>query len=240
MNFEDQRVVLLGGTSGIGLAAATAAAAAGASVVVASSSAARVDAALERLPATAEGRVVDLLDEAAVGALFVEIGRFDHLVYTAGEALALGLVAETSVATARAALELRVWGAYAAVKHAAPHLREGGSIVLSSGSAGSRPHPGWSVGALICGGVEGLTRALAVELAPVRVNAVRPGVVRTDLWRGMAEEDRDGMYAAIAADLPVGRVGEAADVAASCLYLMDNGYTTGTVLTVDGGTLIAA
>lgn len=240
MRFEDQRVVILGGTSGIGLATAQAAAAEGAAVVVASSSAGRVEAALQQLPDTAEGRTVDLLDEAAVGDLFVEVGRFDHLVYTAGEALQLGMLADTRVAAARAALDVRVWGAYAAVKHAAPQIRVGGSIVLSGGSAGAHPHPGWTVGALICSGMEGLTRALAVELAPLRVNLVRPGVVRTDLWRDMSEDDRSTMYASIAEGLPVGRVGEASDVAASFLYLMHNGYATGTIVTVDGGTLVAA
>jgi NAD(P)-dependent dehydrogenase (short-subunit alcohol dehydrogenase family) len=235
----DQRVVVLGGTSGLGLATARAAAAAGATVVVASSTPARVDAALELLPDDAEGRVVDLGDEAAIARLLVELGRFDHLVYTAGEALQLAMLADTSAADAAAVLRVRVWGAYAAVRAAAPNLRPGGSIVLSSGTAGPRPSAGWSVGALICGGMEALTRAFAVELAPLRVNAVRPGVVRTDLWRDLPTADRDALFAGLAASLPAGRVGEPEDVAAANLYLMTNPYTTGTVLTVDGGTLVA-
>jgi NAD(P)-dependent dehydrogenase (short-subunit alcohol dehydrogenase family) len=234
----DQRVVLLGGTSGIGLATARAAAAQGARVVVASSRSARVDAALAQLPATAEGRVADLLDEDAIRSLFAELGAFDHLVYTAGDTLTLGLVEATTLDAARAALDLRVWGAYAAVKHAAPNLRAGGSIVLSSGIAGDRPQAGWSIGALVCGAIVSLTRALAVELAPLRVNAISPGVVRTDLWRDMDAADRDALYGQTAAALPVGRVGESEDIAETCLYLLRNGYTTGTTITVDGGAVL--
>ncbi|MEV4420351.1 SDR family oxidoreductase [Patulibacter sp. NPDC049589] len=238
MTFEDQRIVLLGGTSGIGLATAELAAEQGAHVVVASSSAARVEAALQRLPGTAEGRVVDLTDEAATRAALDAIGRHDHLVYTAGEELVLSLVDDTPVDVARRALDLRVWGAYAAVKHAHRLLRPGGSIVLTTGIAGARPQAGWTVGATVCAAVEGLTGALAVELAPLRVNAVSPGIVRTDLWRGMDPADREALYATTADALPAGRVGEAEDIARTILHLVGSGFTTGTVVTVDGGALL--
>jgi NAD(P)-dependent dehydrogenase (short-subunit alcohol dehydrogenase family) len=238
VRFEDQRIAILGGTSGLGLAAAEAAAAEGATVIVASATERRVEAALGRLPDSAEGHIVDLLDEEAVRAFFATVGTLDHLAFTAGESLQLGLVAETSVADARTALDLRVWGAYAAVKHGAPRLRESGSIVLTSGSAGPRPGPGWGVGALICSGIEGWARALALERAPLRVNVVRPGVIRTDLWDSMAEADRVELYEGVVAQLPLSRVGEAKDVASAFLYLMANRHSTGSVVTVDGGTLL--
>jgi len=238
VRFEDQRIAILGGTSGIGLATARAAAEEGASVIVASATEARVEAALAQLPDSAEGHVVDLLDEDAVGELFAAVGTLDHLAFTAGESLRLGRVAETPVADARRALELRVWGAYSAVKHGAPRLREGGSIVLTSGSAGQRPGPGWGVVALICAGMEGWARALALELAPLRVNVARAGVIRTELWASMDEADRAELYESVTAQLPVGRVGEAEDVAATYLYLMANAHSTGDVVTVDGGTLL--
>jgi NAD(P)-dependent dehydrogenase (short-subunit alcohol dehydrogenase family) len=233
---DQKRIVILGGSSGIGLATATRAAAAGAAVIVASSSGERVDAALAQLPVTAEGYVVDLRSDDATRDLFDRLGPIDHLAYTAGESLQLAAIAGTDLADARSAFEIRFWGAYSAVKHAAPHLRAGGSIVLSSGSASTRPHPTWSVASSICGATEALTRALAVELAPIRVNAVAPGVVRSDLWRGMSEGDRASMYGSLSAALPVGRVGEVDDVARTFVYLMENGYSTGTIVTVDGGT----
>jgi NAD(P)-dependent dehydrogenase (short-subunit alcohol dehydrogenase family) len=238
MRFQDQRIAILGGTSGLGLATAKAAAEEGATVVVASATEKRVETALAQLPGSAEGHVVDLLDEEALAGLFERLDTLDHLVFTAGEALQLGTVAETPVEDAKRALELRVWGAYDAVRRGAPSLRPGGSIVLTSGTAGPRPSAGWGVGALICSGMEGMARALALELAPVRVNVVRPGVIRTDLWDPMGEAAREALYGEIVESLPVGRVGEPEDVAAAYLYLMANHHATGSVVTVDGGTVL--
>jgi NAD(P)-dependent dehydrogenase (short-subunit alcohol dehydrogenase family) len=149
--FESERIVILGGTSGIGLATAERAAADGATVIVASSSAERIDAALERLPASAEGYTVDVRREEQVRDLFNRLGSFDHLAFTAGETLQIGAIADTDLDAARRALDVRLWGAYEAVKHAAAQLRPGGSIVLSSGIAGTRPEPDWTVAAAICG-----------------------------------------------------------------------------------------
>jgi NAD(P)-dependent dehydrogenase (short-subunit alcohol dehydrogenase family) len=236
--FESQRIVILGGTSGIGLATAERAAAEGATVIVASSRTDRIDAALERLPASAEGYTVDVRREEEIRDLFNRLGSFDHLAFTAGETLQIGPIAATDLDGARRALDVRVWGAYAAAKHAVAHLRPGGSIVLSTGIAGARPERNWTVAASICGALDALTRALAVEFAPVRVNAVSPGVVRSNLWREMSEEDRSAMYDSLSEALPVGRVGEVSDIAETFLYLMRNGYSSGTIVTVDGGSVL--
>jgi NAD(P)-dependent dehydrogenase (short-subunit alcohol dehydrogenase family) len=104
--------------------------------------------------------------------------------------------------------------------------------------AATRGGPGWAVGASICGAIEALTRSLAVELAPVRVNAVAPGVARSPLWQRMSDADRESMYASIGASLPAGRVGEVEDVARAYLYCMTQPWATGTVLTTDGGTVL--
>ncbi|HEX3802722.1 MAG TPA: SDR family oxidoreductase [Solirubrobacteraceae bacterium] len=168
-----------------------------------------------------------------------EIGCLDHLVYTAGESLQLGPIADTSVSVARGALELRVWSAFMAIKYAVPHIHQHGSIVSTSGAAGPRPQAGWSVAALICSGMEGLARALAIELAPIRVNVVRPGVVRSDLWNSFDQTERGALYETVGAGQPTGRVGEATEVAASYLYLMASGYSTGSIVTVDGGAVLA-
>ena len=236
--FESQRIVILGGTSGIGLAIAQRAAAEGATVIVASSRTERIDAALERLPASAEGYTVDVRREKDVRDLFSRLGTFDHLAFTAGETLQIGPIADTDLEGARRALDVRLWGAYAAAKHAVERLRPAGSIVLSSGIAAARPEPNWTVASSICGALDALTRALAVELAPIRVNAVAPGVVRSDLWREMSEQDRSAMYDSLSHALPVGRVGEVGDVAETFLYLMRSAYSSGTVVTVDGGSVL--
>jgi NAD(P)-dependent dehydrogenase (short-subunit alcohol dehydrogenase family) len=235
MSLNGKRVVILGGTSGIGLATAKAAQQEGAVVVVASSRRARVDRALASLQSGAEGHVVDLSDEAQVRNFFEQVGAFDHLVYTAGESLQLEMLEAVQLDRARSFVNLRFWGAFMAAKYGNPHIRPGGSITLTNGAAGLRPRKGWTVAASICGAMEALTRALAVELAPIRVNAVCPGVVRTELWKDMSESDRDAMYQNVGQKLPVGRVGEADDIANAYLYLMRQGYSTGQVIVVDGG-----
>jgi NAD(P)-dependent dehydrogenase (short-subunit alcohol dehydrogenase family) len=117
-------------------------------------------------------------------------------------------------------------------------MDEGGSIVLTTGTAADRPGPGWALAASICGAINGLTRALAVELAPIRVNAVAPGVVRSPLWRLMEEADREQLYQSIGSSLPAGRIGEVDDVAKAYLYCLTQSFATGTILTVDGGTVL--
>ncbi|WBO62738.1 SDR family oxidoreductase [Streptomyces camelliae] len=235
MGLQGQRVVVIGGTSGIGLAVAEGAAREGAGVVVASRRQESADAALKRLPDGTEGQVLDATDEDAVRAFFARIGAFDHLVYTAGEPLLLQSVAEAGVDRARRFMDTRLWGAYTAVKYGVAGLRPGGSVVLTTGTAGRRPQPGSSAASALCGAMESLTRALAVELAPVRVNAVSPGLVRTELWRDLPEEMREGLFRSSAESLPVGRVGEPADAAEAYLYLMRGSYSTGSVVVVDGG-----
>lgn len=238
MPLKDKRIVVLGGTSGIGLAVARAGAEEGAQVVVVSSSPDRVTQALSLLPAGTEGKAVDLTDPASVEALFEHLGAFDHFVYTAGESLQLARLEDMRIPDARGFFELRYWGALTAAKAAASHLRPGGSIVFTSGVAGARPGAGWSITASICSAMEGLTRALAVELAPIRVNIVSPGVVRTPLWREMDETAREALYASEALRLPVARVAEADEIAEAYLYLLKQTYMTGQTLILDGGGLL--
>jgi NAD(P)-dependent dehydrogenase (short-subunit alcohol dehydrogenase family) len=238
MSLRGQRIVLLGGTSGIGFATAEAAAREGAEIVVVSSRQESVDRAVAALPKGTQGFALDLSREEAIAKFFETIGAFDHLVYTAGENLQLSELATTSLDWARQFWNVRYWGAVAAVKYASPHIRRGGSIVLTSGIANPRPRNAWTVAASICGAMEGLTRALAVELAPIRVNAVSPGVVKTPLWGAMSEADREAMYSNVGAALPVGRVGEPEDIAQTYLYLMRQGFSSGQVIVVDGGTVL--
>jgi NAD(P)-dependent dehydrogenase (short-subunit alcohol dehydrogenase family) len=238
MTLTGKQIVVLGGTSGIGLAVAQAAAREGAYLTIASSSAVRVSEALATLPSGTEGRPLDLTDGTAVKAFFDAAGPIDHLVYTAGESLKLVRLAEGDVEGARRFFELRYWGAYTAAKWGHRRIRPGGSIVFTSGVASARPGPGWSMAASICSAMEGLTRGLAVELAPIRVNIVSPGLVKTPLWREMSDDARDALYATQAERLPVGHVGESTEIAAGYLYLMKQTYGTGQTLTIDGGGLL--
>jgi len=236
--FQDKRVVVLGGSSGIGLEVARQAASQGASVVIASSNRERVQKAVESIGAEAQGQAVDLSDEQAVATFFSNLGLFDHLVFTAGDSLHLHDLAATDLRQARHAFELRYWAALAAVKYGRAHIREKGSIVLTTGIAGQRPQKGWVIAASVCGAIEALARALAVELAPIRVNAVSPGVVRTNLWQTMSVPERERLFESVGKSLPVGRVGEAHDVAQAYLFLMQEGFSTGQIVVVDGGTVL--
>lgn len=235
---KEKRVVVLGGSRGIGFAVAEQAAREGASVVIVSSHSKGIADSLGRLPkSSATGKTVDLRSADAVKRLFAELGEFDHLVYTAGEPLPFGRarIVETDLVAARSFFELRYWGAITAVKAASPNIRSGGLIVLTSGTSSRRPPSGFAVGASICGAIESPTRALAIELAPLRVNVVVPGMIDTDLWSGIPTEARERIFRETAAKLPVGRVGSPVDIAEAYLSFIRGGYTTGQSVVVDGG-----
>jgi NAD(P)-dependent dehydrogenase (short-subunit alcohol dehydrogenase family) len=234
----DQRVVIIGGSSGMGLATARVAAEAGAAVTIALGNQKRLDAALAGLPGKTDAAAVDTRNETDIAALFARVGELDHLVYTAGDALAQRPLTDLSLDEARQLFEIRFWGAVAAVKHAASHIRPGGSIVLTSGTVGVRPVPGAALAASGAGAIEGLTRGLAVDLAPIRVNAVRPGAVRTSMWDRIPEPQREQLFATLAERTLTKAIGEADQIAATHLFLMENRFVTGTVLTVDGGSIL--
>jgi NAD(P)-dependent dehydrogenase (short-subunit alcohol dehydrogenase family) len=234
MRLQDKRVVVIGGSSGIGLATARMAAAEGAAVVIASRSMDKLEQAAATIPGKIEAFSVDIREEKSLAALFAAIGEFDHLATPGGEA-AGGPFLELDLREARQAFDSKFWGQYMAAKHAAPRIRRGGSITLISGSNSQRPLPQAAVRAAINNAVEGLARALAVELTPIRVNAVSPGLVDTPLHDHLPGERKDAFFQAVAATLPLKRVGTAEEIAHAVLHLMTNGYTTGSTLFVDGG-----
>ena len=239
LTVEGKRVLILRGTSGIGLAVAQAAKAEGSDVVVVSSKQSRVDAALTLLGEGAEGYVANLSDETVVQALFGKIGPFDHLVYTAGDEVWKCLVGETKLEDAKGFFDVRFWGAFLVTKHGSKLIRPGGSIVFTSSTLPRRPVISFAIGASISSAVEAFATAMAVELAPVRVNVVAPGTVRTPIWDSrVPEEQREAFFAARGAALPAGKVGEPAEVAEAYLCFMRSRYTTGQIVVVDGGMLL--
>jgi NAD(P)-dependent dehydrogenase (short-subunit alcohol dehydrogenase family) len=233
------RVLVLGGTSGIGLAVAKGAAAQGASVVVASRNPASVEAALADLPAGSVGRAADASSAEELAALFEFAGDFDHLAYTAADHLVPTPLAEYAVDKGRAFFELRLVAVFEAIRLAVPHIRPGGSITMTSGTAAFRGGAGWFLGSAASGATISAAKALAVELAPIRVNVVAPGIVRSPLWSALPEAEREAMYDSVGRGIPLGRVAEVEDVAKAYLQLMDQDYATGTVSVIDGGTIIA-
>jgi NAD(P)-dependent dehydrogenase (short-subunit alcohol dehydrogenase family) len=235
---KGKRVLILGGTSGIGLAVAQAAMAEGSDVVVVSSQQSRVDAALMLLGESAEGYVANLSDETDIEDLFGKVGSFDHLVYTAGDSVWQRPLEETNLEEARKFFDVRFWGAFLVTKHGRKLIRPGGSIVFTSSTVPRRPSVGFAIGASISSAVEAFAVAMAVELAPVRVNVVAPGIVRTPIWDRLPEDQREAFFAARGAALPVGKIGEPVEVAEAYLSFMRSGYTTGQIVVVDGGMLL--
>jgi NAD(P)-dependent dehydrogenase (short-subunit alcohol dehydrogenase family) len=238
VTLKGKRILVLGGTSGIGFAVAEAAAAEGADTVVVSSQQSRVDSALARLGKGTEGYAADLSDEQLVEALFSRIGPFDHLVFTAGDGVWQRAIGDTNLADAKSFFGVRFWGAFVAAKHGSKLIRPGGSIVLTSSTVPRRPAVGFAVGACVSSAVEALARALAVELAPIRANVVAPGIVRTPIWNRLSEQQREAFFAARGAALPVGKVGEPKEIAEAYLFLMRGTFTTGQTIVVDGGMLL--
>lgn len=237
MKLTDQTVVVLGGSSGIGLATARAARAAGARVIISARGAERLAAAARELGEGVGTVVLDAADEAGTADFFAGLDSLDHLFITAGT-LVLDSRLAPATATLAPALETRFWGAVHAARYAAPKMRAGGSITFMSGTAGRRPLPGAAVATASCGAVDALARALALDLAPLRVNTIQPGYVDTPLFDDLFGAERDAILAAAGARLPVGRIGRPEEIADAVLFLMGNGYVTGINLVVDGGGLL--
>ncbi|AVE03967.1 dehydrogenase [Pseudomonas palleroniana] len=231
-SLNGKTVIVIGGSSGIGAAVAKAAAARGAQVVLAGRRlASGVHNGLRSEP-------VDVTDAASLQRLFATVGRFDHLVYTSGPSVRAKTLVETDLIEAQDNFNVKLWGALRAIQQALPYLHEHGSISLTSGQLGRKLAPGQFIKTGINAATEALGKQLAKELAPRRVNVVSPGVIDTPAYAGLAEEQRLAMFAKAGEGLPVGRVGQAEEVAAGYVLAMENGFMTGAVIDIDGGGLL--
>jgi NAD(P)-dependent dehydrogenase (short-subunit alcohol dehydrogenase family) len=228
-----KKVVVVGGSSGIGLATAEMAKAQGAEVVIASRSAEKLKAAADKIGA--KGVPADVTNDQSVAELFRAAGPVDHVVVSAAQ-LRTGPFKTVAMEDVRATFEGKLWGAWRCAR--AAEIRPGGSLTLVSGFLSIRPRPNSAIVSVANGALESLTRALALELAPIRVNCVSPGIIDTPIRAAMPEAARKEMLAKTAAGLPVRRVGEAVDVARQILAFMENGFMTGSIVYLDGGGLV--
>jgi NAD(P)-dependent dehydrogenase (short-subunit alcohol dehydrogenase family) len=206
----------------------------GADVIVASRNVTRLDAAAERLNAVAIP--ADVTSDDSVIDLFRRCGPVDHVVVTAAQ-LRTGPFKTVAMEDVRATMESKFWGAWRVAR--AADIRPGGSLTLVSGFLSVRPRPNSAIVGSANGALESLARALALELAPVRVNAVSPGVIDTPIRAAMPEEARREMLAKAAASLPVKRVGQGEDIARQIMAFMANGFATGSIVYIDGGALVS-
>jgi NAD(P)-dependent dehydrogenase (short-subunit alcohol dehydrogenase family) len=231
-------VVVIGGSSGMGLAVARRCVADGATVVIAGRSADRLAAARAELGARVDAVEVDIGEQAAVSALFEQVGALRHVVVTATD-LPYGPVRSLTEDDIMRGVRSKILGPFFTVQQAAPRMSAGGSITFTSGIAAYRPIPGGSLGASVNGALESMVRAFAIELAPVRVNAVSPGWVDTPIWDGIADpEAKRARLAEMGARLPAGRIAAPDDIANAIAFLMHDAFVTGTVLHAEGGQLL--
>jgi NAD(P)-dependent dehydrogenase (short-subunit alcohol dehydrogenase family) len=229
---DGAKIVVVGGASGVGYAVAAAALEAGAEVVVGSSQTARIEAAAEKLGRGAQGRTVDVKDEASVAAFFEAAGPFDHLVFTAGDwGHMFGPTRDLDVEASKARMEVRFWGAARAAKYAIRQIAKEGSITLTGGMLAHRPLPGAPLTTASAHTTEGLAMGLARDLAPVRVNAVCLGLIMSEQVQNMGE----AMIKGFTANLPLPRGGTVEEAAEAYLYLMRATYVTGQVVRGEGG-----
>ncbi|MBZ9990814.1 SDR family oxidoreductase [Mesorhizobium sp. BH1-1-5] len=233
-----KKIIVVGGSSGIGFGVAGAALESGAEVVIAGRSSDRLKAAEMRLPESGRvtGIAADMANEADVARLFDAVGAFDHLVATAGTPPPNDPIGETDMDSVRGFVDGKLIGAVMLAKHAVRTLNKGGSMIFTSGINKDRPPvPGGSVVSAVAGSFSYFARALALELAPTRVNIVSPGWVDTEMWDEIVGAAKTGYFNEMGARIPAGRIARPADIAPAYLYLMQNAFMTGETIHIDGG-----
>lgn len=234
MSLQGQTIVIVGGSTGIGFETARLALQQKANVTIAGRSEEKLLKAKFHLVGNVRTVVADVTDEASVNRIFEGLDRVDHIFITAGS-LVVGKILETDPKQFRYGLDERIFGTLYVVRAAVTKIPKTGSITLMSGVRASRPVPGTTMTTVGVAAVESLTPSLALELAPVRVNAVAPGWIDTPLLSGALGENYDVVINSASAKLPVQRIGQPQEVAEAVIMLMNNGFINGEVLHIDGG-----
>ncbi len=231
-SLQDRTVLVVGRAGGIARAITLAARDAGASVVAAGRDQAELESAYDGLGITDE--YVDLTDEASVDALGLRLGTVDHVVSTAS-ARARGRVADLDREAVRLAFDTKVIGPIMLAKHLAPRMPQDGSFVFFSGSTAVKPEIGTLAVAATNGAVDTVIRSLALELAPIRVNAISPGVIDTGAWDALGEQRKAEYFKDTAARNPARRIGTVEDIAGAVVFALTSTFLTGVTLGIDGG-----
>lgn len=231
-----KKVLVIGGSSGIGFATAKAFSGLGADVLIASRNEDKLTQAATQIGGSVRTAVLDTTDEVAVETFFGTSGQFDHIVVSAAQTPG-GPVRQLSLQDAYSAMSSKFWGAYRVARVA--DIAAGGSLTLVSGFLSVRPSQSSVLQGAINAALEALARGLALELSPVRVNTVSPGLVDTPLWDKLSADARQSMYDAAAARLPARRIGRPEDIANAIVYLATTPYATGSTVLLDGGGAIA-
>ena len=231
-------MLVVGGSSGIGLAIAQRAHASGATVAIASRSSERLEAARGLIGAGTAVYELDVSNAGQVDATFESLGALDHVVSSIPSHSPVGALGSLDLTAARTALELKLFGNVNVARAAARSVVAGGSITMLAAISSRLGSPGMSLLGAANAAVESLGRSLASELAPIRVNVISPGMVDTDYWAHLDPEQRAAMLRDASSKLPTGRVATADDIATIATALMTSRQVTGAVVDVDGGMLL--
>jgi NAD(P)-dependent dehydrogenase (short-subunit alcohol dehydrogenase family) len=237
---SQQRAIIVGGTSGVGLATAEKLLDLGHEVTIAGRDVARLAAAEQRLSGKARAVAMDAADPASANRAFASIGAFDHLVLALGGNIGAGPFATIDLADVRRPFEDKVFAHFATAQAALPFLARDGSLTFLSAVSGQAVMPGTAALGAANAAIAALAPILAVELKPLRVNAVSPGVIDTPWWRFVPDDAKAALFADFAAKTPVGRVGTAEDVADVVAFLIGNRFMTGATIICDGGLRLGA
>ncbi|HTK05742.1 MAG TPA: SDR family oxidoreductase [Ktedonobacteraceae bacterium] len=238
MNLSDQRIVIIGGTSGIGLATAQLLATAGSHVIIASRQDEKVKQALATLEGSVTGEVVDATSREELLSFFRRVGPFDHLVLTLASNEGMGEFRTLDFAMLHRVFEAKFWPQLLAAQASLDFLRKDGSLTIVSAVTGHTAFAGASGFGAVNGALEAMVPTLALELQPLRVNAVSPGGIATPFWRDLPDEMREAFFTQAAAITPVKRMGRPEDVAGVIAMLIDNSFMTSTIIDCDGGARI--
>lgn len=235
MDWNNQKVVVLGGSSGMGLATVQRLASSGAEIIAVGRNESRLAQAIAGLGGRVSGVALDCGDRAALDQFFSRLGTFDHLVLTLSGGEGAGSFAELDLGALRRGFEAKFWPQVNAAQASLSALRRGGSMTFLTAISARIANPGTAGLAAINASLESMVGPLARELAPIRVNAVSPGVIDTAWWDRMPADMKETIFRQQTETLPVGRVGQAQDVAAIIVSLMENTFMTGSVIECDGG-----
>ena len=235
MSLKGQKIVIIGGSSGMGLATSQALVRESATVFIASRSKEKLAAAKALVAGEVQTSSLDFTDESAVNKFFETTGRIDHLVMAAAGPPAWGKFLELDPAALRTAFNTKFWGYFNCARSAVAYLRDDGSIIFLTGGASRAAIPGTSGLAAVNGAITCMAYTLAKELAPLRVNVISPGLIDTPAYDWMTADEKQAFFEQMGGGLPVQRIGQSHEIGEAVLLLIRNGFITGAVLDVDGG-----
>ena len=235
MILKDQKVVIMGGTSGIGLATAKIIANKGAKIFITGRDQDKLKQAILQLPKTSEGLIVDATSSNDLNNFYKNLGIFDHLVLSLSGKSGGGPFANLNINQLKQGFESKFFAYFMAAQSGLNTISKNGSIIFITASSARTSYPGTSGLAAINGALESMVPTLALELKPIRVNAVSPGIIETPWWNMWPKEQRQDVFNRISTSTPTGRVGQPEDIAHAIVFLLENTFMTGTVIECDGG-----